>query len=86
MVLAFFTGVLSFARPGSDTSRYMAAFMWVNGIARLLAPMAGAVMLAYISRRSVLICGGVGVIIASALFFRSDKIYGGVPLERKQTA
>jgi MFS family permease len=73
MVLCFFTGVHSFARPGCDTSRYMAALFWVNGIARLLAPMAAAFMLGYISRRSVILCGGLGVLAASALFYRNDR-------------
>jgi len=72
IVISFFTGVHSFARPGSDTSRYMAAFSCVNGIARLVAPMAAAFMLGYISRRAVLILGGLGVLAASALFYRTD--------------
>jgi len=73
MVICFYTGVHSFARPGSDTSRYMAALFWVNGFARLLAPMTAAIMLGFISRRAILIIGGMGVLAASAMFFRSDK-------------
>jgi len=72
MVIAFFTGVHSFTRPGSDTSRYMAAVFWVNGVARLTAPLAGALMLGFISRRAILILGGMGVVAASALFLQGD--------------
>ena len=73
MVLCFFTGVHSFARPGSDTSRYMAVLLWVNGVARLLAPMTAAVVLGFLSRRAVLFCGGLGVLVASALFLSADQ-------------
>jgi MFS family permease len=76
MVLCFFTGVHSFARPGSDTSRYMAAIFLVNAVARLLAPMAAAIMLGFISRRAILIVGGMGILVASALFFRGDALAG----------
>ena len=62
MVLTFFTGVHSFARPGADTSRYMALLFLVNGMARLLAPTAAAFMLAYLSRREILLYGGLGVL------------------------
>ena len=72
MVICFFTGVHSFARPGGDTSRYMAALFLVNGFARLLAPVAAAFLLAYLSRREMLFYGGVGVLVASAMFMWSD--------------
>jgi hypothetical protein len=72
MVICFFTGVHSFARPGGDTSRYMAALFLVNGFARLLAPMAAACLLTYLSRREMLFYGGVGVLVASAMFLWSD--------------
>jgi MFS family permease len=71
-VLCFFTGVHSFSRPGADTSRYMAALFLVNGFARLLAPTASAIMLAYLSRRSIIFIGGLGVLAASALFRAND--------------
>ena len=61
MVICFFTGVHSFARPGGDTSRYMAAQFLVNGFARLLAPSAAAFLLGYLTRRSILLYGGLGV-------------------------
>jgi MFS family permease len=72
MVICFFTGVHSFARPGADTSRYMAALFFVNGFSRLLAPTASAFMLAYMSRRSIIFFGGLGVLAASALFRWND--------------
>jgi len=72
MVICFFTGVHSFARPGGDTSRYMAALFLVNGVARLVAPLAAAFLLAYLTRRQVLFYGGMGVLVSSAMFLRSD--------------
>jgi MFS family permease len=73
MVLAFFTGVHDFARPGRNTSRYMAALFLVNGAARLLAPTCAAILLAYWSRRMILLTGGMGVLAASALFLWNDR-------------
>jgi hypothetical protein len=73
MVISFFTGVHSFARPGADTSRYMAAVFLVNGVARLMAPTAAAFALSYLSRRSIIFCGGVGILMSSALFWWNDK-------------
>jgi hypothetical protein len=69
MVIAFFTGVHSFARPGGATSRYMAAHFLVTGVARLTAPAAAAFALAYLSRRSILLGGGACILLASALFW-----------------
>jgi len=71
-VICFFTGVHSFARPGADTSRYMAALFLVNGFARLLAPTASAFMLAYLSRRGIIFVGALGVLAGSALFRWND--------------
>jgi Major Facilitator Superfamily len=73
MVLTFFTGVHGFTRPGRNTSRYMAALFLANGMARLLAPTFAAFMLGYWSRRSILLAGGLGVLLASALFLWSDR-------------
>ena len=69
MVIAFFTGVHSFARPGGATSRYMAAHFLVTGVARLTAPAAAAFALAYCSRRSIMLFGGLAILIASAMFW-----------------
>jgi hypothetical protein len=68
MVIAFFTGVHSFARPGGDTSRYMAAQFLINGMARLLAPAAAALALAYLSRRSIIFYGSLGILASSVMF------------------
>ena len=73
MVLTFFTGVHSFARPGRNTSRYMAALFLVNGVARLIAPSAAAFALSYVSRRSIILCGGLGILVSSALFWWNSK-------------
>jgi MFS family permease len=73
MVLCFFTGVHSFARPGRNTSRYMSALFLVNGVARLAAPTCAAIMLGYWSRRSILLAGGIGVLVASAMFLWNDR-------------
>jgi hypothetical protein len=69
MVIAFFTGVHSFARPGGATSRYMAAQFLINGTARLLAPTAAAFALAYLSRRSIIFYGSITILIGSAMFW-----------------
>ncbi len=69
MVIAFFTGVLSFARPGGDTSRYMAAQFLINGMSRLLAPAAAAFALAYLSRRSIIFYGSLGILVSSVMFW-----------------
>jgi hypothetical protein len=72
MVISFFTGVHSFARPGANTSRYMAAQFLVNGIARLVAPTTAAIALAYWSRRSIILYGGLGILVASVWFWAAD--------------
>ncbi len=69
MVIAFFTGVHSFARPGRDTSRYMAAQFLINGLARLLAPVTAAIAAGYLSRRSMIFLGSVVIIAGSAMFW-----------------
>jgi hypothetical protein len=73
MVIAFFTGVHSFARPGGDTSRYMASQFLVNGVARLFAPMVAAFAIGYLSRRSIILCGSLGIFASSVMFWREDR-------------
>lgn len=73
MVIAFFTGVHSFAPPGGQTSRYMAAQFLINGVYRLLAPMAAAVAIAYLSRRSIILCGSLGILASSVMFWWQDR-------------
>jgi hypothetical protein len=72
MVIAFFTGVHSFARPGAETSRYMAAQFLVNGICRLAAPIAAAFAIGYLSRRSIILYGSLGILASSAMFWRLE--------------
>jgi hypothetical protein len=69
MVIAFFTGVHSFARPGAETSRYMAAQFLITGFARLLAPAAAAVALGYMSRKGIIFWGSIGILGSSVLFW-----------------
>lgn len=73
MVIAFFTGVHSFARPGSDTSRYMSAQFLVNGVARLVAPVAAGFALALLTRRSIILYGSLGVLASSAMFWWQER-------------
>ncbi len=68
MVLAFYTGVHAFARPGKDTSCYMATQFLFNGLARLGAPTATALLSGYFSHRAILFVGAAGVLAGSALF------------------
>ncbi len=73
MVIAFFTGVHSFARPGPDTSRYMTSLFLVTAMARLTAPTLAAFLLAYLSRRSIILYGALGILVSSALFWWNDR-------------
>jgi len=68
MVLAYYTGVHSFTEPGPDTSSYMAAFVLINGMARLLSPSLAAIAVAHMPHRAILLTGGIGVLAAAALF------------------
>ncbi len=68
IVLAYYTGVHSFSRPGPGTSFYMTAFILVNGLARLIAPTATALVSGHMSHRTILFCGALGVLAASACF------------------
>src|SRR5215471_579390 len=77
MVIAFFTGVHSFAKPGGNTTRYMAAFFLVNGVARLVAPSAAAFALTFLSRQSILLYGALAIIVSSAMFWWNDKRESG---------
>ena len=72
MVLAGYTGIHSFARPGPDTTRYMAVLFLVNGVARLVAPSAAACCAGHLSRPAILLCGGLTVLAASFLFLLTD--------------
>ena len=73
LVLAIDTGVHAFARPGPDTSRYMALVFMVNGLARLLAPAAAAMLTGHLSHRLILLCGGSAILLSSVLFSHTDR-------------
>jgi hypothetical protein len=72
MVLAYYTGVHSFAEAGPDTSCYMAVFVLVNGMARFIFPSVAAVAAGHISHRMMLLTGGLVVLAAAAMFLASD--------------
>jgi hypothetical protein len=73
IVIAVFTGVHTFARPGPDTSRYAAVLMFVNGMARLLSPMATAALSGHISHRTILLAGSIGTLTASVMFLAGHR-------------
>jgi uncharacterized protein YjeT (DUF2065 family) len=73
LVLVIDTGVHAFAKPGPDTSRYVALVFIVNGFARFLAPAAAALLTAYLSHRMILFCGGSAIMAASACFYYTDR-------------
>lgn len=75
IVIAVYTGVHSFARPGPETSRYAAATMFVNGLGRLFAPMATAALSGYISHRAILFAGAMGTLAASGMFAAGHRRY-----------
>jgi len=72
MVLVVYTGVHRFAQPGPDTSRYMSALFLVNGIARLIAPAATALLSGHLGHRGILFSGGVVILTGCVLCLVSD--------------
>lgn len=84
MVLAYYTGVHSFAEAGPETSCYMAAFVLVNGMARLIFPTAAALAAGHISHRMILLAGGMAVLAAAGLFLASDARLPS-PVERNES-
>lgn len=73
MVLMVDTGIHSFARPGPDTSRYMAMLFMVNGLARLLAPSVTAMASGHLSHRMILLIGGLTMWGSAALFLYAGR-------------
>lgn len=65
-ILWWQVGVNHFAAPGADTTRYQGMVLFVNGLARLLAPAAGAWMLQVASIEAVMLAGS-GLVLTSAL-------------------
>lgn len=67
-ILWWQVGVNHFARPGGDTTRYLGLVLFVNGLARLLAPSVGAwMLLGHWSLGGILILGGTLVLVSSWL-------------------
>jgi hypothetical protein len=65
-VLWWQTGIHQFAPPGEDTTRYMSLQVFINGLLRLFAPLAGMLMLQLGSRSAALLMGG-SIVLISAL-------------------
>ena len=65
-VLWWQIGVNHFAPPGGDTTRYLGILVFMNGLTRLVAPLAGAWLLTQGSRTTPMIVGGV-LVLGSAL-------------------
>jgi hypothetical protein len=63
-------GVCHFARPGADTTRYQGMALFMNGIARLIGPTIGALLLHSASIEVVLLAGGGIVLLSSWLSSR----------------
>ncbi len=64
-VLSWQTGVSCFAPPGGETARYMGVQTFFNGLVRLGAAVASSLLLAVATRSTVLLVGGVGVLLSS---------------------
>jgi hypothetical protein len=79
MVLAFYTGVHAFARPGRDTSCYVSTQFLANGVARLAAPLATAFSSGYLSHPAILFIGASVVLTGSWLFQVSAKVFHQSP-------
>jgi len=56
-----------FAPPGGDTTRYMGIIFFMNGTARLLAPLAGAALLQIGSVQLLFVIGGVMILTTSVV-------------------
>jgi MFS family permease len=69
-ILWWQVGVTHFAPPGADTTRYQGMALFVNGVARLAAPLAGAWLLSSASLEAVLLGGGALMLLSSLLSFR----------------
>jgi hypothetical protein len=72
IVIAVYTGVQPFAKPGADTTRYIAALYFVNGLSRLIAPQITAQLSGHVSHRAILFAGGFCVVASSICFLVSD--------------
>jgi len=73
LVIAVYTGVQPFAKPGADTSRYAAALYLVNGVSRLVAPMVTARLSTHVSHPAILLAGGSCVLASSVLYLAAGR-------------
>lgn len=65
-VLWWQIGANHFAPPGGDTTRYMGILIFLNGITRIVAPLAGAWVATRYSRAAALGIGGAIVMVSAA--------------------
>jgi MFS family permease len=66
-------GVNHFAPTEQDTSRYMGALIFMNGVARLAAPLAGAWIYHRCSAEAAFVIGGALVMLAALLSAREAR-------------
>jgi MFS family permease len=64
-VLWWQIGTNYFTPPGHNTARYMSILTSLNGVMRLLAPLAGVFLLSFLNRPAVLLIGGLGVLLSA---------------------
>lgn len=69
-ILWWQVGVTHFASPGADTTRYQGMALFVNGLARLAGPVAGALLLQSTGLEVVFLVGGALVLLSSLLSSR----------------
>jgi MFS family permease len=69
-ILWWQVGVTHFAPPGKDTTRYQGMALFVNGLARLVGPVAGAWLLQATDLEAVLLAGGALVLLSALLSSR----------------
>lgn len=69
-ILWWQVGVTHFALPGADTTRYQGMVLFVNGLARLVGPVAGALLLQSTGLEVVFLVGGALVLLSALLSSR----------------
>jgi hypothetical protein len=72
-VLWWRVGINHFAPPGSDTTRYVGIFVFMNGVARLSAPILGGWLIYHFSRSDVLHIGAIGVLLSGLHAFHAGR-------------
>jgi len=69
-ILWWQVGVNHFAPLGGDTARYQGMALFINGFARLIAPLVGAWLLARGGIEAVFVAGGLVVLLSALLSSR----------------